>query len=114
MAKYLLLLQHRPGAFDDLNPDEMQEVVVRYRRWVDRLREAGAYVASEKLANTGRTLRGASDRLRVSDGPYVEGKELIAGFYLLEAPSYESAVELARGCPVLERGIVEVREILAR
>jgi len=114
MANYLLLLRHETGAYDDMSPDEMQDVVTRYRKWVERLHESGAYVASEKLANDGRTLRGANERLRVSDGPYVEGKELIAGFYLIEAPNYERAVELARGCPALERGIIEVREILAR
>jgi len=114
MPKYLLLLQHHVDAYDDVNPDQMQDVVARYRKWVQRLRESGAYVASEKLANDGRTLRGAGERLRVSDGPYVEGKELIAGFHVLEAPDYESAVELARDCPVLDRGVVEVRQILAR
>src|SRR5262249_21728713 len=107
-----LLLQHQPGTYDGLSPDEMQALVTRYRTWVQRLRDAGAYVASEKLANDGRTLRGAGTRLKVSDGPYVEGKELIAGFYLVEAPDYEAAVALASDCPALERSIIEIRQIV--
>jgi hypothetical protein len=88
MAKYLFLIQHEMGAYEGRSPDEMQ--------------------------NTGRTLRRNKDqgRLTVSDGPYVEGKELVAGFYLVEARDYEHAVELARDCPVLDRGILELREIV--
>ena len=114
MAKYLFLIQHEPGAYDGLSPDEMQEVLVKYRKWVSRLKQEGAYLASEKLENSGRTLRRHKDdgRLKISDGPYVEGKELVAGFYLVEAPDYDRAVELARDCPILERGLLEVREIV--
>ena len=87
MAKYLFLIQHEPGAYDGLSPDEMQEVLVKYRKWVSRLKQEGAYLASEKLENSGRTLRRHKDdgRLKISDGPYVEGKELVAGFYLVDA-----------------------------
>jgi hypothetical protein len=112
MPKYLYLLQVDARAYDELSPDEMQAILVRHRAWVRGLRDAGAYVASERLTNDGRTLRGAGDRLRVSDGPYVESKELVAGFYVVDAPDYDRAVELARGCPVLERGVVEIREIM--
>ena len=114
MPRYLLLLQHPPHVHDAISPAEMQAVVARYRTWVDGLHEAGAFVASEKLANDGRTLRGSGERLRVSDGPYVEGKELVAGFYVIDALDYERAVELARGCPVLDGGVLELREIVAR
>jgi hypothetical protein len=113
MPKYLFLLHHKVGAYDEMSPDQMQEIVTKHRQWVRRLHEAGAYVANEKLANDGRTLRSVNERLRVSDGPYVESKELIAGFYVVEATDYERAVELAQGCPVLALGVVEVREIVA-
>ncbi len=114
MAKYIYLLHHAPGAYDDVSPDDMQDIVARYRKWVARLKDAGAYVASERLENDGRTLTGIGGRLRVSDGPYIEAKDLIAGFYLIDAADYDTAVDLARDCPVLERGTIEVREIVAR
>jgi hypothetical protein len=113
MAKYLFLLQHKPDAYDGLSPGTMQDILTRYRKWVQQLKGSGAYVASERLANDGRTLRKERDRLRVSDGPYVESKELVAGFYLVEARDYEHAVELARDCPVLDRGILEIRQLVA-
>jgi len=78
------------------------------------LREAGAYVASELLAKDGRTLRRPQERLQVSDGPYVESKEVIVGYYLVEAADYEHAVELAGECPAIRLGTLEIREILAR
>jgi len=114
VPKYLFLIQHKVGAYDGVSPDQMQEILTKYRAWVQQLKQSGAYLASERLANDGRTLRREPDqnRLRISDGPYVESKELVAGFYLVEARDYEHAVELARDCPVLERGIVEVREIV--
>ncbi|HKA87066.1 MAG TPA: YciI family protein [Haliangiales bacterium] len=114
MAKYLFLIQHKPDAYAGLSPETMQDILRRYGHWVQQLKDSGAYLASEGLANDGRTLRKEQDRLRVSDGPYVESKELVAGFYLVEARDYEHAVELARDCPVLERGILEIRQIVAR
>lgn len=113
MAKYLFLIHHEVDAFDGLSPSAMQEILTRYRTWVQHLKQSGAYLASERLAKDGRTLRRDHDRLRVSDGPYVESKELVAGFYLVEARDYDHAVELARDCPVLERGLIEIRELVA-
>jgi len=113
MSKYLFLIQHEPDAYTGLSPGTMQDILRRYGTWVQRLKESGAYLASERLANDGRTLRKEQDRLRVSDGPYIESKELVAGFYLVEARDYEHAVELARDCPVLDRGIIEIRQLVA-
>ncbi len=56
-------------------------------------------------------LRGAGARLAITDGPYIESKEVIGGFCILEATSYEQAVEPARGPPDLEWRSIEVREI---
>jgi hypothetical protein len=112
MAKYLYLIQHKPDAYAGLSPSAMQDILTRYRRWVAQLKESGAYLASERLANDGRTLRKEQDRLRVSDGPYVESKELVAGFYLVEARDYEHAVELAHDCPALDRSIIEIRQLV--
>jgi hypothetical protein len=113
MARYLFLIQHEVDAYDGLSPSAMQDILSRYRAWVQHLKQSGAYLASEKLAKDGRTLRKEQGRLRISDGPYVESKELVAGFYLVEARDYEHAVELARDCPVLERGLLEIRELEA-
>lgn len=72
----------------------------------------GRLTGSNKLTDgAGRVLRGKSP-MRVTDGPYTEGKEVLGGYYMFEAESYEHAIELTRDHPQLEfGGIVEVREI---
>jgi len=114
MPKYVLLMHQRVGAHDELSPDEMQEIVAKHREWAHRLKESGAYVASDLLAKDGRILRRPEKGLQVSDGPYVESKEIIVGYYLVEASDYEHAVELAGECPAIGLGTLEIREILAR
>jgi hypothetical protein len=114
MPKYLFLMHQRLGANDELSPDEMQEIVAKHLEWARGLKESGAYVASDLLTKDGRTLRRPEQQLQVSDGPYVESKEIIVGFYLVEASDYEHAVKLAAECPAIGLGTLEIREILAR
>ncbi len=61
---------------------------------------------------TGRVLRGgSSSEMRIMDGPFAESKEIIGGYFMVNAESYEDAVELCRDCPHLEYGAVEVRRV---
>lgn len=115
MPKYLLLLRGWAERPKDLSPDEIQAIIERYNTWYEKLKEAGHFVGAERLSNSGRVLRGSGARMVIRDGPYVESKEVIGGFFLIEAKNYEQAVELARECPRLdmERGAVEVREIVS-
>jgi hypothetical protein len=114
VPKYLFLMHQRLGANDELSPDEMQEIVAKHREWARGLKESGAYRASDLLAKDGRTLRRPGQQLQISDGPYVESKEIIVGFYLIEASDYDHAVELAAECPGIGLGTLEIREILPR
>jgi hypothetical protein len=50
-------------------------------------------------------------KAQIMDGPYVETKEVLGGFFVVKAESYEAAVQIARGCPHFEFGSVEVRRI---
>src|SRR5262245_35515092 len=112
--KYMFLMHERLGANDELSPDEMQEIVAKHREWARRLKESGAYMANDLLAKDGRTLRRPEKQLQVSDGPYIESKEIIVGYYLVEALDYEHAVQLAGECPAICLGTLEIREILAK
>jgi len=114
MPKYMFLMHQRVGANDELSPDEMQEIVAKHLEWARRLKESGAYVANDLLAKDGRSLRHTEKQLQVSDGPYIESKEIIVGYYLVEASDYEHAVELAGECPAIVLGTLEIREILAK
>jgi hypothetical protein len=64
------------------------------------------------LDGNGKVVRGRAKT--VTDGPYVEVKDFIQGYMLLEAQDIDQAVELSRGCPILERdGTVEIRPFVS-
>jgi hypothetical protein len=112
MAKYMLLLYDNRAKWTDISPDEMQKAIQKYRAWGDKLKQLGIYVSSHKLADdAGKVLRGRS-QARVTDGPYSETKEVLGGYFMIEAPNYDDAVGQSRDCPHLEYGgTIEVRQV---
>ncbi len=103
MPKYVLLLHEAGNAFDSLGPADIQAVIERYKNWRMTVKGTG-----EKLEDgTGRVMRGAT----VSDGPYAESKEVIGGFFVIEAKDYDHAVALSRDCPHLDFGTIEIRQV---
>jgi hypothetical protein len=113
MAKYALFLHDPPDAFTAMSPEEMQRVIERYVAWGDRLRSSGVLEGGQKLADEpGRIMRGGNGQIRVTDGPYSETKEVLGGYYIVSAGTYDEAVDLARDCAHLDYGgAIEVREI---
>lgn len=113
MAQYALFLYDDPKTFSGLSPERMQQVIQKYVAWGNRLRAGGQLTDGQKLADEpGRVMRGGNGQVRVTDGPYSETKEVLAGYYILTAGSYDEALELARDCPHLEYGgAIELRQI---
>lgn len=112
MPKFMILLHDSPDAFANVSPQQMQGVIEKYMAWGERLRASGAMVAGEKLADEpGKVMRGKPGQVRVTDGPYSEAKEVLGGFYIVQADNYEKAVE-TRDCPQFEfGGTIVVRQI---
>jgi hypothetical protein len=109
MPQYLLLLHEDPASVQDLSPEEMQQVLAKYMAWSQELRAAGRLTGGQKLRDEGgRHVRAGG---RVTDGPYVEGKEVLGGFFVIEAADYDDAVAVTQACPHLAHGWVELREI---
>jgi hypothetical protein len=81
--------------------------------WLDELRERNAWIIGDQLAppRRARTVRRRGGRVTVTDGPFAETKEAIGGFDLIEADSFEEAVEIASRHPVAESGTIEVRPL---
>jgi hypothetical protein len=110
MAQYMLLLRGG-GEFPVHSPEEMQKVLEKYLGWADKLRKEGRHRGGEELKEGGRILSLKNGKFIV-DGPYVEAKEIVGGYYLFEAPNIEEATEISKGCPHLSfGGSVEIREI---
>jgi len=112
MSRFLLLLRDDPSVFANLSPDQMQAIIKRYIAWGQRLREAKRVISSEKLRDgEGRVVARKDDKPLATDGPFAESRELVGGFYLIEARDYDEAVQLVADCPHLEFGSIEIRQI---
>jgi hypothetical protein len=89
----------------------MQGILTQWRDWM------GGIAAQNKLASPGNRLGFEAKVLKpndvITDGPYVEMKEMVSGYILVKADTIEEAVEHAKGCPILKvGGSVEVRSII--
>ena len=103
MAKYLLLKHYRgaPAAVNDVPmdrwaPEEIDAHMTFMRDFAARLEESGEYVDGQALAPEGAWVRyDGEGRPPVTDGPFPETKDLIAGWYVIDVDSWDRAVELA-------------------
>ncbi len=115
MKEFLLLfrggLSDRMGDSPEQSPEAMQAHMQLWMAWMQNLKEQGKLLGAQPLLPTGKTITGSKKTL--SDGPFMEGKELIGGYLLCLAKDYEEAVDISKGCPILEfdDGTVEVREV---
>ena len=110
MKEFLLVFRNDYSKMPKGSPEEMQAVMKLWMDWV------GGIAAQNKLVDRGNRLGSAGKVVRpsnvVTDGPYTEIKEVLGGYTLIKTDSYEDAVEIAKGCPILTfGGNVEVRDI---
>jgi hypothetical protein len=111
MAQYALILRDK-GTYDALSPEEMQKIFARFRSWSAPLRSSGKIVGGQKLRDhQGKVVKRNGSKTAVTDGPFAEAKEVLGGFFILEAKNYDEAIKLSEGCPHLDFGTIEVREI---
>ena len=103
MAKYLFLKHYRgaPAAVNDVpmdqwTPEEIHAHLQYMEDFADRLRDSGEFVDGQALSSDGAWVRHDGDgRPPVTDGPFAETKDLIAGWMIVDVDSYDRAVELA-------------------
>lgn len=108
MNEFLFIFRNGPRPAEMPSPEELQAITKKWMDWI------GGIAAQNKLVARGSSLKGEGKVLKpgnvVTDGPYAEIKETIAGFSIIRAESLEEAAEIAKGCPGLQMGgSVEVR-----
>lgn len=93
-------------------PERAQKSLEKWMEWIRSLETTGHLKnRGQPLDRTGKVVRGT--KKEVTDGPYVEAKDLVLGFIVVEARDLAQAVELSRGCPIVEGGgSVEVRPVM--
>ena len=108
MSEFTFLFRGRDTS---ASPEQMQKNMQKWVAWFKELGEKGHIkYPGHPLEGTGKVVRGKQKT--VHDGPYAEAKDIVNGFTLIEAKDLSQAVELSKGCPILESGgSVEVRPI---
>ena len=111
--KYVLLFGGTMEGVDQLEPGERAEAVASYEKsteWFQKYTKAGKVVGGEELQgpSTATTVSRKNGKTTVTDGPFIESKEVIGGFALIEVADLEEALEMAKEWP----GTVEIRPIV--
>jgi hypothetical protein len=108
MAKFLFIYRGSSDEFNQLSPEEVQKHMEKWGAWIEEgFRKGWLVDAGDALTPEGRVV---NSKKLVTDGPFVESKELVGGYSVVQADSINAAAELAKGCPGLETGgLVEVR-----
>ncbi len=107
--KYLFLLHDDEDAWESMEDAKRQEIFGAYMAYTEALKKAGAHLGGEPLEHSRSGKRVRADA--VEDGPFVDGKEQLGGFYMIEADNLDEALDWAAKCPCASYGHVEVRPI---
>ena len=110
MPQYVLMLLEDEG-WEKQSKDEIKRAYAAIGAWVDDLRNKGIMKGGEELqsARTATTVRGKNGAMSVTEGPFIESKEQVGGFAMIEAPDLDEAIAIAKSWP---GGDVEVRPIV--
>jgi hypothetical protein len=115
-VKYMLIMQLNPAAFDALTEEQRKEIMEGHGAFMDTIKASGEMVETHALAEPAQS---AVVRVRdgvpvVTDGPYLESKEFMGGYYIVDCATRERALELAALIP--DAGVeglgIEVRPII--
>ena len=94
-----------------LSPEQIQERMGKWFAWNTKMREQGVIKNGEALVPGGKRISG--ENRTVTDGPFVESKEIIGGFYIVKAADYDGAIKICDDFPDYDLGgVVEVREVM--
>jgi hypothetical protein len=109
MAKFLFVYRGGSEAMRNMTPEEMQQSMQKWGQWIGEAIQKGWMIdAGDGLTEEGKVVKAKV----VTDGPFVETKEIVGGFSIVKADTINAAAELAKDCPGLQTGgSVEVRRL---
>jgi hypothetical protein len=114
--KFLLIMNVNPAVLDALTEEERNEIGEGHGAFIDAIKKSGEFITTQALADPSQTavVRVRGGQPVVTDGPFLEAKEYLGGFYLIDCESRERAIELAALIPDarIEGLGVEVRPVM--
>lgn len=114
--QYMILIYSREDSWADVAPARISEILGAYGAYTEKLKAAGVFAAGDELdvVAKAKSIRGP-DGAHVVDGPFVDTKEALGGYYLIDCESEVEALKWAKLCPVtLHGGGVELRPLMMR
>jgi hypothetical protein len=113
-VKYLLIIQMNPATFESLSEEERTAIAEGQSGFMDTITATGELVGTHALADPSQSavVRGRTGASTVTDGPFLESKEYMGGFYVVDCENPERAYELAAMIPGTEHFPVEVRPVV--
>jgi len=114
-VQYLLMLYSEEAMWPKMTKAEQEQGMAAYTAYGEALTKAGVYVGSNRLqpSSSATTVRVANGKSQVLDGPFVDSKEQVGGYYLIDVPDLDAALSWAARCPGAGHGVIEVRPVWA-
>ena len=110
MQNFMILIREEISRLNEMSDAEMQAEIQEYTQWVEELSKTGNYISGDPLEAEGRYMTKSTV---VSDGPFIESKEAITGYLLIQADDLDQAVQLSKSCPIFKyEGALEIRPIM--
>ncbi len=110
MKEYMMIFRNDPSVMENRTPAQTEQSMQQWQNWISGMAAQGKFGGTGRVLPAGPTVAPGSV---VTDGPYLESKEIIGGYLIVKAGTLAEAVEAAKGCPILlAGGTVEVRTIM--
>jgi hypothetical protein len=111
--KFMFTIYHDESVLDAMPEQEMQTLVDSAIEYAEEIRRSGHYIASDALQRTGtaRTIRVRAGNVSTTVGPFVETKEKLGGFFVIEAKDMDEACAVAARFPPARVAVIEVRPV---
>lgn len=111
--KFMFTIYHEETVLDAMAEKEMQALVDSAIEYAEEIRQSGHYIVSDALQRTGtaRTIRVRAGQVSTTVGPFVETKEQLGGFFVIEAKDMDEACAVAARFPPARVAVIEVRPV---
>ncbi|MFA5974511.1 MAG: YciI family protein [Lentimicrobiaceae bacterium] len=108
MKEFMFIFRQPSYDFSQVSPNEMQALAKKWQDWISGIETQGKFVShGNRLSTEGKVLKAGGV---ITDGPFVEIREILGGFIIIKAENLDDAATLAHGCPALDTGgSVEIR-----
>jgi hypothetical protein len=110
MKEYMMIFRNEKTDAAPPTAEQMQGMMKQWQQWIAGIAATGNYSGTNRLLSEGKAI---SPGMMITNGPYVELKEMVGGYLIVKTNSLDEAMEMAKGCPnLIYGGKVEVRAVM--